>query len=45
MDEWDNYDYCYECKGLGDDYSYDEDGNFVDNCSECPFNSCNTEDD
>lgn len=25
-DYWDDYDYCYECTGYGDDYYLDEDG-------------------
>jgi hypothetical protein len=33
-----NEDYCYECRGLGDDYSYDEDGDLVSNCEGCPYN-------
>lgn len=35
-DFWDNYDYCYECTGYGDDYRIDEDGELVCNCPECP---------
>lgn len=31
-------DYCDDCKIYGDNYSYDEDGNFINNCSSCPFN-------
>lgn len=30
-------DYCYECGGYGDDYSYDEDGDLISNCDNCPF--------
>lgn len=37
-DYWDNYDWCYECTGYGDDYSYDEDGELVSNCDDCPHN-------
>ena len=33
---WDNYDYCYECSGYGDDYSIDDDGELVCNCPDCP---------
>ena len=30
LDEfWDNYDYCYECSGYGDDYSIDDEGELV----------------
>ena len=35
-DFWDNYDYCYECSGYGDDYSIDDDGELVCNCPDCP---------
>lgn len=42
-DEWDDYDYCDECRGYGDDYSFDEDGEMVDNCVDCPFNSANND--
>jgi hypothetical protein len=30
-------DPCEECRILGDDYSYDEDGDLVSNCYDCPF--------
>lgn len=36
-DDWDDYDYCYECTGYGDDYYFDEDGELVCACDECPF--------
>lgn len=29
---------CYECRGLGDDYSFDENGELVSNCEGCPNN-------
>ena len=29
---------CYECRGYGDDYYFDENGDLVCYCSECPFN-------
>ena len=35
---WDDYDWCYECTGYGDDYGYDEDGELVSNCDDCPNN-------
>lgn len=38
-DFWDNYDYCYECTGYGDDYSIDDEGELVCNCSDCPNSS------
>lgn len=37
-DQQDDYDPCYECGGYGDDYSFDEDGELVSNCPDCPFN-------
>ena len=37
-DHWDDYDWCYECTGYGDDYSYDDDGELVSNCDNCPNN-------
>lgn len=37
-DPWDDYDWCYECTGYGDDYSYDEDGELISNCDDCPNN-------
>ena len=35
---WDDYDWCYECRGCGDDYRYDEDGELVSRCDYCPNN-------
>lgn len=32
-DEYD--DYCYECQGYGDDYGYDDEGNYVCLCDKC----------
>lgn len=29
---------CYECSGYGDDYYFDEDGDLVSACTDCPFN-------
>ena len=34
----DDYDYCYECGGLGDDYFINNDGELECRCPECPFN-------
>ena len=31
-------DYCYECRGYGDDYSFDENGDLVWNCPDCLMN-------
>lgn len=42
-DDWDN-DYCYECTGYGDDYSYGEDGELICNCVTCPCNPNRDED-
>ena len=36
-------DRCYECTGYGDNYSYDEDGELVSNCIDCPWNRANDE--
>ena len=39
MDDWDDYDRCYECRGYGDDYYYDaETDDWVSACTNCPFN-------
>lgn len=35
VDEFD-LDWCYECRGLGDDYYFDDEGNLVNACAECP---------
>lgn len=40
---WEEDDRCYECTGYGDDYSYDEDGELVSNCTYCPWNRVNDE--
>ena len=34
-DEWTYDDFCYECRGYGDDYYLDDDGELVSACSEC----------
>lgn len=34
----DDIDFCYECTGYGDDYSYDENRELVSNCDTCPMN-------
>ena len=42
------YDYddiCYECKGYGDDYYVDENGDLICACIECPFFGYDPEDD
>lgn len=33
-----DFDYCDSCRGYGDDYKYDENGNLVPACDECPYN-------
>ena len=42
------YDYddiCYECKGYGDDYYVDGEGELICACNECPFLKDDPEDD
>ena len=34
-DEWDDWDWCYECTGYGDDYYFDENGELVCACDDC----------
>ncbi len=29
---------CYECRGLGNDYYFDEDGELISACDDCYFN-------
>ena len=35
--EWNTIDWCDECRGLGDDYYFDKDGDLVCACDECVF--------
>ena len=42
-DFWENYDWCNECGGYGDDYYMDENGELVCNCPDCPMNPDNNE--
>lgn len=44
-DNPDEYDFCYECGGYGDDYSVDENGELVWNCPNCPSNPFREEED
>lgn len=44
-DIYDYYDICYECKGYGDDYYFDENGDLICYCDECPFSGYDSEDD
>ena len=37
-------DRCYECKGYGDDYHTDDDGNLISNCIDCPYSDYEWED-
>ena len=37
-DLFDDYDWCYECQGYGDDYYMDEHGEWVSACDDCPHN-------
>ena len=37
-------DYCYECTGYGDDYSFIN-GEWIRNCDKCFHNSCGGESD
>lgn len=34
----DDYDYCYECSGYGDDYFVNEDGELESCCQDCLMN-------
>ena len=36
---------CYECSGYGDDYYFDENGELVPACVDCPFNDDEDEED
>ena len=38
-DLFDDYDWCYECEGYGDDYYIDEHGEWVSACDDCPHNN------
>ena len=44
MCEYEDDDYCYECKGYGDDYYVDEDGELVCNCFDCPHSGYDDDD-
>lgn len=41
----DEYDYCYECSGYGDDYFINEHGELECYCSQCVMNPYNDYDD
>ena len=38
-EELECYDQCYECSGYGDEYSFDDKGELVSNCDDCPWNN------
>ena len=38
-------DICEDCRLVGDDYYYDDDGNLCDACIDCPFNENNYDED
>ena len=43
---WEDYDFCYECGGYGDDYHFNKDtGELECNCPKCPYNPVKEEDD
>ena len=33
----DDPDFCNECSGIGDDYYFDENGELVNVCEDCPY--------
>jgi hypothetical protein len=35
---WDDYDWCYECTGYGDDYFINDEGELESACPTCPHN-------
>lgn len=37
----DDFDYCYECSGYGDDYFVNDDGELECFCAQCPHNPNN----
>lgn len=42
-DAFDDYNYCYECSGYGDDYYIDDNGELQCSCDGCPFNYAATD--
>lgn len=42
-DELERCDQCCECSGYGDDYSFDDNGELVSNCEDCPWNNFSAE--
>lgn len=45
LEKMDDYDPCEECHIYGDDYYYDEDGDLINYCDECPFGDIDWSDD
>ena len=43
FDCWDDFDWCYECGGYGDDYFVNDDGELECRCSTCPMNPSNND--
>ena len=39
MDSWEEnvLEACYQCRTLGDDYYYNEDGDLVSSCDDCIY--------
>lgn len=42
--DWDDYDWCYECEGYGDDYYIDDNGEMVSACNGCIHNMLEVDD-
>ena len=38
-------DFCYECAGYGDNYGYDDEGELICLCMECPYWDWESDDD
>lgn len=38
--DFEDYNYCYECTGYGDDYYVDDNGELVSACDDCIHNPC-----
>ena len=45
MNNYDEYDVCYECSSYGDDYFINEDGELECYCSQCAMNPSSWDDD
>ena len=42
---WDDFDWCYECTGYGDDYFLNDEGELECACPTCPHNRSYFDDD